>query len=87
MEKTVLLWKFCSWGNYKTGPEKPRGGGGAGGVQPPQNFAKFYSYELKKIVLKWKIVQSTKTSWNSSKAIVIYKITIELNTRNGLFCR
>ena len=58
-----------------------------GTLAPPLNFAKFYIYELKKIVLKWKIVQSTKTSWNSSKVIVIYNITIELNTRNGLFCR
>ena len=38
------------------------GGGAAGGLQTLQNFAKFYFYELKKIVLKRKIVQSTKIS-------------------------
>ena len=68
-----------------------RNRGGTGGLQAPlslkKNFAKFYFYELKKTVLKWKIVQSYKTSWNSSKVIDIYSITIELNKRDGLFCQ
>ena len=40
--------------------------------------------ELKEIVLKWKIVQNYKTSWNSSKFIDIYNIIIELNTRDDI---
>ena len=51
------------------------------------DFTKFYFYESKKIVLKWKIVQSYKTSWNPSKFIDIYNITIELDSRDGLSCQ
>ena len=35
-------------------------------------------------MLKSKIVQNYKTSWNSSKFIDIYNIIIELNTRNDI---
>ena len=37
--------------------------------------------ELRKIVLKWKIAQNYKTSWNSSKFIDVYSI-IDLGTRD-----
>ena len=35
-------------------------------------------------MLKWKIVQNYKTSWNSSKFIDIYNIIIELNIRDDI---
>ena len=35
-------------------------------------------------MLKWKIVQSYKTSWNSSKFIDIYNIIIDRDTRDGI---
>ena len=41
----------------------------------------------KKIVLKWKIEQNFKISWNSSKFIDIYNIIIELNARDGVSCQ
>ena len=80
-----IIWII--WDNKVTIIIRPVEAGGLAGLQPPapQNFATFSFYELKKIVLKWKIVQSYKTSWNSSKVIDIYNITIELNNRDGLF--
>ena len=54
----------------------------------PQNFLmNSIFYELKGIVLKQKIVQNYKTSWNSSKFIDIYNIVIELDTRTGISCQ
>ena len=66
------------------------GGGGAGGTEatpppppPPTRFLlNSIFYELKKIVLKWKVVQNYKTCWNSSKFIDVYNIIIELNSRD-----
>ena len=49
-----------------------------------QIFAKFYFSWLKKVVLKSKIVQNYKTSSNFSKFIDIYKIIIDLGTRDGI---
>ena len=52
--------------------ETGAGGEGLGDWSPLQSFAKSYFYQLKKDSVEWKIVQSYKTSWNSSKVIVIY---------------
>ena len=38
--------------------------------------------ELKKIVLKWKIVQNYKTSWNYSRFVDTYNIDID--TTDGI---
>ena len=51
---------------------------------PPRVLLNSIFSELKEIVLKWKIVQNYKTSWNSSKFIDIYNIIIELNTRDDI---
>ena len=51
---------------------------------PPRFLLTSIFDESKKIVLKWKIVQSYKTSWNSSKFIDIYNIIIPLDTRDGI---
>ena len=56
--------------------------GGAGeGLQSPRYLLNSIFYELKKNVLKRKIVQNYKASQNSSKFIDIYNIIIELNIR------
>ena len=68
---------FGSWG-------QARRNRGAEELQPPRFFLTAIFDELKKIVLKWKIVQSYKTSWNSSKFIDIYNIIIDLDTRDGI---
>ena len=44
----------------------------------------FYQLSVEKIVLKWKLVNNLKTNRNSSKAIDISNITIELDTRDGI---
>ena len=49
-----------------------------------QIFAKFYFSWLKKLVLKSKIVQNYKTSWDFSKFIDIYNIIIDLDTTDGI---
>ena len=41
-------------------------------------------HRLKKIELKWKIVQNYITSWNSSKFIDIYNIIIDLDMRDDI---
>ena len=58
--------------------------GGPGGSSPPGFLLNFAFHRLKKIELKWKIVQNYKTSWNSSKFIDIYNIIIGLDTRDGI---
>ena len=72
------------------GPYKNRGAGG----QKPRTLAPLprfllisIFYEMKKIVLNWKIVENYKTRWNSSKFADIYNIIIELNTRDGISCQ
>ena len=61
------------------------GTGGGGGSHPPPYPSRFLLAsifdELRKIVLKWKIAQNYKTSWNSSKFIDVYSI-IDLGTRD-----
>ena len=54
------------------------------GAAASQIFAKFYFSWLKKIVLKSKIVQNYKTSWDFSKFIDIYNIIIDLDTTDGI---
>ena len=64
------------------------GGGGTAALPPPPPppypsrflLASIFD-ELRKIVLKWKIAQNYKTSWNSSKFIDVYSI-IDLGTRD-----
>ena len=61
-------------------------GGGLGratALPSPRFLLNSAFHKLKKIELKWKIVQNYKTSWNSSKFIDIYKI-IGLDTRDGI---
>ena len=57
---------------------------GAKGAVAPQIFANFYFGELKKNSVKGKIVQNYKTTRNSSKFIDIYKIIIDLDTRDSI---
>ena len=61
-----------------------RGDWGGAAAHCPQIFAKFYFSWLKKVVLKSKIVQNYKTSWNFSKFINIYNIVTDLDTRDGI---
>ena len=54
-------------------------------MQPPsRSLLTFIFDELKKIVLKWKIVQNYKTGGNYSKFIDIYNIVIDLDTRDDI---
>ena len=61
---------------------RKRGGRGAAASQIFANFD--FWWTEKKIVLKWKIVQNYKSSWNSSKFIGIYNIVINLDTRDNI---
>ena len=49
---------------------------------PPRFLLTSIFDELKKLVLKWKIAQSYKSKWNSSKLINIYNIIIDI--RDGI---
>ena len=59
-------------------------GGAGGGCRPPSFFLTSIFDELEKIVLKWKIVQNYKTSWNPYKSIDTYNIVIDLDTRDDI---
>ena len=74
-------WKMrIKWLGIK--PYRPVETGGHGGLQPPSFLLSSIFDKLKKTVLKWKIVQNYKTSWNSSKFIDISNIIIDLDTRD-----
>ena len=78
----TYIFNIISPVSMKQQARRKRGGRGAAA---PQIFANFYFWWIeKKIVLKWKIVQNYKTSWNSSKFIDIYNIAIDLDTRDGV---
>ena len=79
-------WCFWTKHNILHRYFRPVETGGAG-VQlqlplPPPRFLLTSIFDEPKI--KWKIAQSYKTSWNSSKFIDIYYIIIDLDTRDGI---
>ena len=55
-----------------------------GGAEAGRAAAKSYFWWIEKIVSQWKIVQNYKTSWNSSKFIDVYNISVDLETRDGI---
>ena len=62
-------------------------GAGGRGEEAPRFLLNSNFYELKKIVLKEKIVKNFKTIWNFSKFVDIYNMIIELNTRDWISCQ
>ena len=68
----------------ETGGGVGGGGGEKEGLSSPRSLRNSILYELKEIMLKWKIVQNYKTSWNSSKFIDICNIINDLDTRDDI---
>ena len=76
---STIVWKQLTLIKYR-----PIERGPGGPAAPPRFLLTSIFDKLKKTVLKQKIVQSYKTSWNSSKFIDIYNIIIDLDTRGGI---
>ena len=61
------------------------GEGGLGvAAAPPRFLLNSIFYELKKVLLKWKIVQNYKTSWTYSRFVDTYNIITDIDTTDGV---